>query len=232
MPIVGSDAELLSTFAAYWREAATPAQHDLWVQHQFAPLAQIAIEWAQGIRAVEKRRQELRPARVAPPTHNSQRYSAGSQRQLPAGRRSQPHCASGVAWGSQRPPELLIRRPHRWRRSCRSDQTVSIIATDRGPLPRRRRRDFAIGDRYLDLGQELRWGHLYLAALVHWKPSRTHHTSGADTRLRAHARRAAGRDAVLIVIQHAGGRLRGQHRLAPMLLGGCIRRSRLGVPHR
>ncbi|MDE0833280.1 MAG: hypothetical protein OSA36_03130, partial [Acidimicrobiales bacterium] len=39
-----------------------------------------------------------------------------------------------------------------------SCEGVSTIDTDRGPLPRQRQRDVTPGDRYLDVGQELRWG--------------------------------------------------------------------------
>ncbi len=44
VPIIGSDGAVLGTFAAYWRKPASPGPRDLWVQHHFARLAQVAIE--------------------------------------------------------------------------------------------------------------------------------------------------------------------------------------------
>ena len=46
VPITGTDDRLLGVFAAYWSEPTSPTDHDLWVQHQFARLTQVAIERA------------------------------------------------------------------------------------------------------------------------------------------------------------------------------------------
>jgi len=44
VPIIGSGGTVLGTFAAYWQKPTSPGPRDLWVQHHFARLAQVAIE--------------------------------------------------------------------------------------------------------------------------------------------------------------------------------------------